>query len=177
MRAASPARAYEGHYFWDTEIYVLPFLIYTQPAGRQERPEVPLRHAGPGPRAGEGTRPPGRHLPLADDQRRRGSAYYAAGTAQYHINADIAYALRKYVEVSGDEDFLRRYGAEILVETARFWCDLGFFSDRRGGRFCIHGVTGPDEYTAVVNNNSFTNLMARENLRYAADMVEALARD
>ena len=57
------------------------------------------------------------------------SAYYAAGTAQYHINADIAYAIRKYVEVSGDEDFLCRFGAEILVETARFWCDLGFFSD------------------------------------------------
>jgi alpha,alpha-trehalose phosphorylase len=104
------------------------------------------------------------------------SAYYAAGTAQYHINSDIAYALRKYVEVSGDDEFLRRYGAEMLVETARLWCDLGFFSERKGGRFCINGVTGPDEYSALVNNNYFTNLMARENLRYAVRTIRNLER-
>jgi alpha,alpha-trehalose phosphorylase len=56
----------------------------------------------------------------------------------------------------------------MLVETARLWLDLGFFSDEKGGKFCINGVTGPDEYNAVVNNNAYTNLMARENLRYAA---------
>jgi alpha,alpha-trehalose phosphorylase len=102
------------------------------------------------------------------------SAYYAAGTAQYHINADIMYALRKYVLATGDEPFLWNYGAEMLVETARLWRDLGFFSPRKGGRFCINSVTGPDEYNTVVNNNAFTNLMARENLRYAAKTVELL---
>jgi alpha,alpha-trehalose phosphorylase len=73
------------------------------------------------------------------------SAYYPAGTAQYHINADIMYALRKYVQATGDELFLRDYGAEMLVETARLWVDLGFYSGTKGGRFCINGVTGPDE--------------------------------
>ena len=102
------------------------------------------------------------------------SAYYAAGTAQYHINADIMYALRKYVEATGDEQFLRDYGAEMLVETARLWLDLGFYSDTKGGKFCINSVTGPDEYNTVVNNNAYTNLMARENLRYASEAVEAL---
>src|ERR1700757_95107 len=102
------------------------------------------------------------------------SAYYAAGTAQYHINADIMYALRKYVHATGDEAFLRDYGAEMLVETARLWLDLGFYSDAKGGRFCINGVTGPNEYNAVVNNNAYTNLMARENLRYATEVVELL---
>jgi alpha,alpha-trehalose phosphorylase len=102
------------------------------------------------------------------------SAYYAAGTAQYHINADIMYALRKYVQATGDEQFLRDYGAEMLVETARLWLDLGFYSDAKGGKFCINAVTGPDEYNTVVNNNAYTNLMARENLRYAAQVVEAL---
>jgi alpha,alpha-trehalose phosphorylase len=102
------------------------------------------------------------------------SAYYAAGTAQYHINADIMYALRKYVQATGDESFLREYGAEMLVETARLWVDLGFYSEAKGGKFCINGVTGPDEYNAVVNNNAYTNLMARENLRYAAQVVEFL---
>jgi len=102
------------------------------------------------------------------------SAYYAAGTAQYHINADIMYALRKYVNATGDQEFLLEYGAEMLVETARLWCSLGFFSPRKGGKFCINGVTGPDEYNTVVNNNTYTNLMARENLRYAAETVTAL---
>jgi alpha,alpha-trehalose phosphorylase len=70
--------------------------------------------------------------------------------------------------------FLRNFGAEMLVETARLWVDLGFYSDAKGGKFCINGVTGPDEYNAVVNNNAYTNLMARENLRYAAEVVESL---
>ena len=99
------------------------------------------------------------------------SAYYAAGTAQYHINADIMHALKNYVEISGDLDFLHDHGAEMLVETARLWLDLGFFQGNGDGNFHIHGVTGPDEYTAVVNDNLYTNLMARENLRYAARVV------
>jgi alpha,alpha-trehalose phosphorylase len=102
------------------------------------------------------------------------SAYYAAGTAQYHINADIMYALRKYVNATGDEEFLFNEGVEMLVETARLWADLGFYSNRRDGRFCIHGVTGPDEYNTVVDNNAYTNMMARENLRFAAATVHAL---
>jgi alpha,alpha-trehalose phosphorylase len=102
------------------------------------------------------------------------SAYYAAGTAAYHINADIMYALRKYVQATGDEPFLQDCGAEMLVETARLWLDLGFYSDRKGKKFCINGVTGPDEYKTVVNNNAYTNLMARENLRYAAETVASL---
>ena len=167
-------RTYEGHYFWDTEIYVLPFLIYSQP--RTARAVLKHRYDmldKARARAKElGFR--GATFPWRTINGEEASADYAAGTAQYHINADIAYALRKYVQVSGDENFLRRYGAEVLVETARLWCDLGFFSERKGGRFCINGVTGPDEYTALVNNNYFTNLMARENLRYAASAVRTL---
>jgi alpha,alpha-trehalose phosphorylase len=102
------------------------------------------------------------------------SAYYEAGTAQYHINADIMYAMRKYVNATGDEEFLFNYGAEMLVETARLYYDLGFFSKRKGGKFCINGVTGPDEYKTVVNNNTYTNLMARENLLYAAETIDNL---
>ena len=82
--------------------------------------------------------------------------------------------MRKYVNATGDELFLQDCGAEMLVETARLWLDLGFYSDGKGGKFCINGVTGPDEYKTVVNNNAYTNLMARENLRYAAETVESL---
>jgi alpha,alpha-trehalose phosphorylase len=81
------------------------------------------------------------------------------------------------VEITGDVEFLCEYGAEMLVETARLWFDMGFFSDRQGGKFVIHSVTGPDEYTTVVNNNAYTNMMARENLWYAAQAVETLRRD
>jgi len=167
-------QAYEGHYFWDTEIYVLPFLVYTSPqiaknllAFRYKMlPQARARARELGHR--------GAMYPWRTINGEEASAYYAAGTAQYHINADIMYALRKYVQATGDELFLRKYGAEMLVETARLWLDLGFYSDTKEGRFCINGVTGPDEYNAVVNNNAYTNLMARENLRYAAEVVESL---
>jgi alpha,alpha-trehalose phosphorylase len=167
-------QAYEGHYFWDTEIYVLPFLIYTSPQIARNllmfRYKM-LRQARD--RARElGHR--GAMFPWRTISGEEASAYYAAGTAQYHINADIMYALRKYVKATGDELFLQKWGAEMLVETARLWLDLGFYSDAKGEKFCINGVTGPDEYNAVVNNNAYTNLMARENLRYAAEVVESL---
>ena len=170
-------RTYEGHYFWDTEIYVLPFLIYTNPPIARSLLKVRYDMLDSARDRARELRHRGAMFPWRTINGREASAYYAAGTAQYHINADIAFALRQYVEISGDVDPLRRYGAEILVETARLWCDLGFFSDRMDGRFCIHGVTGPDEYTAIVNNNCYTNLMARENMRYAAEIVRMLERD
>jgi alpha,alpha-trehalose phosphorylase len=167
-------QAYEGHYFWDTEIYLLPFLIYTAPQIARNLlrfrsrmlPQARLQARLLGHR--------GALFPWRTISGDEASAYYAAGTAQYHINADIMYALRKYVQTTGDEQFLHDYGAEMLVEMARLWLDLGFYSARKGGAFCLNGVTGPDEYNTVVNNNAYTNLMARENLRYAAATVAAL---
>lgn len=167
-------QAYEGHYFWDTEIYLLPFLIYTSPQIAKNilrfRYEMLDKARA---RAAELSHH-GALFPWRTINGEEASAYYEAGTAQYHINADIAYALRKYVNATGDDEFLFTYGAEILVETARLWYDLGFFSPRKGGQFCINGVTGPDEYKTVVNNNTYTNLMARENLRYAVETIDLL---
>ncbi|MEX5217682.1 MAG: hypothetical protein NW701_07635 [Nitrospira sp.] len=168
-------QAYEGHYFWDTEIYVLPFLMYTAP--RIAKNLLRFRH-GMLDKARARARQlnqKGAMYPWRTINGDEASAYYAAGTAQYHINADIMYALRKYVKATGDDDFLFDEGVEMLVETARLWNDLGFYSERRDGKFCIHGVTGPDEYNTVVDNNLYTNLMARENLRYAAATVESLS--
>jgi alpha,alpha-trehalose phosphorylase len=167
-------QAYEGHYFWDTEIYVLPFLTYTSPWIAKNLltfrykllPNARARARELGHR--------GAMFPWRTISGEEASAYYAAGTAQYHINADIMYAIRKYVQATGDERFLESCGAEMLVETARLWLDLGFYSDPKGGKFCINAVTGPDEYNTVVNNNAYTNLMARENLCYAAKTVESL---
>jgi alpha,alpha-trehalose phosphorylase len=167
-------RGYEGHYFWDTEIYVVPALVHLMPeraralleARCEMLPEARRRARELGHR---GALFPWRTINGAD-----ASAWYAAGTAQYHINADVAYALHVYGRVTGDLAFLLDRGAETLVETARFWLSLGFFSPRRGGRFCLHAVTGPDEYTTVVDDNAYTNLMARENLEVAVRVVEWL---
>jgi len=167
-------RAYEGHYFWDTEIYLLPFLTYTSP--RIAKNLLTFRYKML-PQARAHARQLGHRgamFPWRTISGEEASAYYAAGTAQYHINADIMYALRKYVQATGDEAFLRDCGAEMLVETARLWLDLGFYADAKEGKFCINSVTGPDEYNTVVNNNAYTNLMARENLRYAAQTIESL---
>jgi alpha,alpha-trehalose phosphorylase len=168
--------AYEGHYFWDTEIYVLPFLIYTAP--RIARNLLRFRHTlldHARQRAREVSQR-GALFPWRTICGEEASAYYEAGTAQYHINADIIYALRKYVEVTGDQNLLRTIGAEMLVETARLWVDLGFHRDDGKGTFHIYGVTGPDEYTTLVNDNAYTNLMARLNLRFAAEVVQEVRR-
>ena len=167
-------RGYEGHYFWDTEIYVVPFLIHTDPrrakqvlsfrCGLLDAARERAREVGHG----------GALYPWRTITGQEASAWYAAGTAQYHINADIAYALRHYTWVTGDLGFVLDQGAEVMVETARLWMDLGFFSERRDGRFCINGVTGPDEYTTVVDNNAYTNLMAKENLEGAVRVLEWL---
>jgi alpha,alpha-trehalose phosphorylase len=99
------------------------------------------------------------------------SAFFPAGTAQYHINADVAYSFIKYYQVTDDMDFMAEYGAEVLFETARLWCDTGHFKD---GSFRIDDVTGPDEYTCIVNNNYYTNVMAKYNLKWAVSVYELL---
>src|SRR5215468_10671695 len=167
-------KAYEGHYFWDTEIYLLPFLTYTSPRTARNLLTFRYKMLGQARARAKQLGHRGAMFPWRTISGEEASAYYAAGTAQYHINADIMYALRKYVQATGDEQFLREYGAEMLVETARLWLDLGFYSEAKGGKFCINRVTGPDEYSAVVNNNAYTNLMARENLRYAVQTVKSL---
>jgi alpha,alpha-trehalose phosphorylase len=164
--------AYDGHYFWDSEIWVMPFLSHTQP--RMARNLLRFRH-GMLPRARIRARELSQRGALYSWRTINGdeaSANYQAGTAQYHINADVAFALVHYVDVRDDKDFLAQVGVEMLVETARLWEDLGFYG--RDGMFHIHGVTGPDEYTTVVNDNTYTNLMARENLRTAAQSVRWL---
>ena len=168
-------QAYEGHYFWDTEVYVLPFLSYTQP--RIARNLLRFRHSMLGrarERAAELSQR-GALFPWRTINGEEASSNFQQGTAQYHINADIAYAVMRYAHVEGSGLMLGEIGAEILVETARLWQDLGFYGADQ--KFHIHGVTGPDEYTTVVNDNTYTNLMARLNLNSAAAAVRRLREE
>src|ERR1044072_7758143 len=167
-------QAYEGHYFWDTEMCLLPFLTYTSPRVARNLLNFRYRMLDEARSRAKLLGHRGAMFPWRSIGGEEASAYYVAGTAQYHINADIMYALRKYVQATGDESFLEDCGAEMLVETARLWVDLGFYSANKDGKFCINAVTGPDEYNTVVNNNAYTNLMARENLRYAAQTVDSM---
>ncbi|MCJ8156740.1 glycoside hydrolase family 65 protein [Sphingomonas sp. LaA6.9] len=163
---------YEGHVFWDADSYVLPVFVYTRPEIARAMLAWRISKLGP---ARENARALGHArgalYPWRSIAGRECSAFFPAGSAQYHINADIGYALRLYVETTGDTSILAEGGAEMLAETARIWLDLGFHDPARGDAFVINGVTGPDEYTALVDNNLYTNMMAAEHLRYAADMA------
>lgn len=156
---------YEGHYFWDTEIYLIPFFTLCYPGLAKQL----LRY----------------RYTILDNARKRAvelghkkgaayawrtitgdecSSYFPASTAQYHINADIAYSYVQYYLSTGDMDFIKEFGAEVVFETARIWLEIGHFYK---GSFRIDAVTGPDEYTAIVNNNYYTNVMAKFNLKWA----------
>lgn len=156
---------YEGHYFWDTEIYVLPFFIYSSPEIARKLLEYRFSILDKARERATVMSQKGALYPWRTINGDEASAFFLAGTAQYHINADIAYGLKKYIDITGDYSILKWSGAEMLFETARLWADFGHFN--KNGKFCIDGVTGPDEYTALVNNNLYTNIMAREHLLFA----------
>ncbi|WP_018757690.1 glycoside hydrolase family 65 protein [Paenibacillus terrigena] len=163
---------YEGHYFWDTETYILPFFLYNRPEiSRQllkyRHSILPKAKARAAELGYEGALYAWRTIDGEET-----SPYYPAGSAQLHINADIAYAVKKYVEVTRDEDYLLQEGLDILVETCRFFADAGDWIEGKG--FCINGVTGPDEYTAMVNNNAYTNLMVKDQFEFTVKSLRKL---
>src|SRR3954454_8927538 len=161
---------YDGHTFWDTESFVLPVLTYTAPhvvadalswrsltldLAKQRARQLGLRGAA---------------FPWRTIRGQECSGYWPAGTAAFHINADIADAVVRYQAATDDEAFEREVGVGLLIETARLWRSLGHHD--RSGTFHIDGVTGPDEYSAIADNNVYTNLMAQRNLRAAADAAD-----
>jgi len=166
---------YEGHYFWDTEIFALPFFVYTQPAIARALLQYRCRILDKARARAAEMSQRGALYPWRTIGGEEASAYFPAGTAQFHINADIAYAIGKYVNATGDRTLLLEGGAEVVFETARMWADLGDFIPSQGGAFCLNEVTGPDEYSALVDNNCYTNLMAQAHLRFATALAGELA--
>jgi len=168
---------YDGHYFWDTEIYIIPFFVYSYPEVARSLLEYRYSILDKArERAQQMSHTRGALFAWRTIGGEECSAYFPAGTAQYHINAAVAYAIRQYLQATQDWDFIGRFGAEILWETARIWMGIGHFNPRKGGQFCIHTVTGPDEYTAVVDNNFYTNAMARQHLRTALEVAAHLKK-
>lgn len=163
---------YEGHYFWDTEMYIQPFFILNEPEIAKNliryRYEI-LGYAKENARIMGHAK--GALYPWRTIMGRECSGYFPSGSAAYHINGDIAYAIVEYYLATKDIHLLEECGAEILIETARLWIDTGNYVN---GKFYINGVTGPDEYTCMVNNNYYTNAVAQHNLKWAVKAIALL---
>ncbi len=161
---------YDGHTFWDTEAFVLPVLTYTAPD--VARDAIRWRHAtlDPARARAKVLGLDGAAFPWRTIRGQECSGYWPAGTAAFHINAAVADAVIRYRQATGDDAFEREFGLELLVETARLWRSLGHYDAH--GSFRISGVTGPDEYSAIADNNIYTNLMAQRNLWGAAEALD-----
>ncbi|MBN9756203.1 Maltose phosphorylase / Trehalose phosphorylase [Pseudonocardia sp. Ae406_Ps2] len=163
------ADGYDGHTFWDTETFCLQVLSFVAPeaaadALRWRKSILPLAFE-----RAETLGLKGAAFPWRTIRGHECSGYWPAGTAAFHINADIADAVKRHVHATGDTAFELEVGLELLVATARLWRSLG--SHDSAGNFRIDGVTGPDEYSSIADNNVYTNLMAQQNLRYAAEVA------
>jgi trehalose/maltose hydrolase-like predicted phosphorylase len=180
-------QAYRGHVFWDTEIYMLPFYVFTDPsaarallmyryhtlgAARQKAKAHGYRgalYAWESADSGEETTP---HAVVAPNGA---LVSVLTGEQEHHISADIAYAVWQYWRATGDDDFMLDAGCDILVETARFWASRARME--ADGHAHIRAVIGPDEYHETVDDNAYTNVMAQWNLNRAADAVAILKRE
>lgn len=166
---------YEGHYFWDTEIYIFPFFLLTD---RELAKRLLMYRFGILDSARAHARLMGHQkgalYPWRTITGTECSGYFPSGSAQYHLSGDVAHSFIQYYLATDDVAFMAEMGAEVLVETARLWLDAGHMLE---GTFCINDVTGPDEYTCIVNNNYYTNAAAMENLMYAAEICGRLQRE
>jgi trehalose/maltose hydrolase-like predicted phosphorylase len=173
-------RGYRGHVFWDSDVFVLPFLAATHPASARAILEYRVRRLGAAQAAARVAGHAGARFAWesaasgedvtprsARDRAGREVAIYT-GQREEHIVADVAWAAGCYIDWTGDRAFRDGSGRQLLVETARYWASrIERDSDGTGGRAHIRGVIGPDEYHELVNDNAYTNVMARWNLRRA----------
>ncbi len=165
---------YEGHYFWDTEMYALPFFTLTDETLAKNILHFRYRTLQ---KARENAallgHKKGALYPWRTITGEECSGYFPSGTAAYHINGAVSYAIVQYFLATGDEKFILKEGAEIMIEIARLWLDTGNYD--RKGRFVINEVTGPDEYTCMVDNNFYTNCAAAHGMKWMVKFLEMFA--
>ena len=168
-------QTYKGAVFWDTEMFMVPYFAMTNPTIARKLLEYRYKTLG---KAKENAallgHKKGALYPWRTITGRECSGYYPSGTAQYHIDGDIAYAVILYYKTSGDWEFIKEMGLKILLETNRLWLDVGnYYKDR----FVINCVTGPDEYTCIVNNNYYTNASAKYSMQWCLKFIQRLAEE
>lgn len=162
-----------GHYFWDTDIYMLPLFTLTQPGMARELLMYRYKTLQASKRRAEALgHAMGAKISWRTIDGNTCSVNQLDDIAQYHINGAVAYSFSHYWHITGDIEFMLRYGAEVIIETARIWLDLGNYDHE--GRFVINGVTGPDAYSTVVNNNYYTNAIAKWHLMEVGKLLSAL---
>ena len=165
---------YEGHYFWDTETFIMPFFTLTNPSLSKMLLRYRYKTLDKArENAGLLGHKKGALFPWRTITGTECSGYFVSGSAAYHINADIAYAFVNYYITTGDLEFMKEAGFEVLLETSRLWIDLGCYNSE--GKFVLNVVTGPDEYTCMVNNNYYTNAAAKFNLKWTVKVYTLLA--
>lgn len=170
---------YKGHTFWDTEIFMLPYFIFTAPDEarslieyRYNSLDAARRHAKE--RGFDGAMYPWEAAWITDGETT--PPQYLTGQIEYHITADVAVGVYSYYVVTDDEDFMKKYGYEILIETAKFWASrLEYVAER--DRYEITNVIGPDEYKEEVDNNAYTNYLAQYNLQLAIRYAKRLEKE
>ncbi|MFW6229436.1 MAG: glycoside hydrolase family 65 protein, partial [Halanaerobium sp.] len=165
---------YEGHYFWDTESYILPFYAFQRPEVARNLLLFRYNTLDRARKNAKRMKLDGVLFPWRTINGEEASGFFMGSTVQYHINADIAYAVNLYYQISKDQEFIENYGLEILIETARMWLSLGSYIPMKDNQFCFNVVCGPDEYKPGVNNNAYTNYMAKFNLDIAVKMAEII---
>lgn len=165
---------YSGKVFWDTEMYLMPYYNFTNPESQKELLMYRYRVLDIARARAKQFGGQGAMYAWATISGEETSTVFEASVAEYHLNSDIAFAIWRYYDSTGDKEFLYNYGAEMVFETAKFMSHRGTFVEARGGRFCINVVCGPDEYACGVSNNMYTNLMAQFHFRFALKIAAEL---
>lgn len=168
---------YSGQVFWDTEMYLMPYYNFTDPYSQKELLMYRYRILDKARARAKEFDLRGAMYAWCSIDGEETSVVYEASTAEYHLNSDIAYAVWRYVDSTGDKEFLYRYGAEVVLETAVFMSLRGKFVEARGGKFCINAVCGPDEYACGVNNNFYTNLTVKRHFEYAVSILDDMRKN
>lgn len=168
---------YSGQVFWDTEMYLMPYYNFTDPYSQKELLMYRYRILDKARARAKEFDLRGAMYAWCSIDGEETSVVYEASTAEYHLNSDIAYAVWRYVDTTGDKDFLYNYGAEVVLETAVFMSLRGKFVEARDGKFCINAVCGPDEYACGVNNNFYTNLTVKRHFEYAVSILDDMRKN
>ncbi len=169
--------AYNGHVFWDSEMYILPAFLYSRPEIARSMMEYRYWILPEARKRAQELEHPGACFSWESISGEECGWIFEAATDQYHLQSDIAYAIIKYYEATGDDDFLTNYGAEVLFETAKCMAHRGAFIPLKDNKFCINVVCGPDEYTPAVDNNCYTNCLCKLHLDYAEKLARRMERE
>lgn len=166
--------AYSGHTFWDTEIFMTPMFLYSHPEIVKQLLKYRYNILPKAKERASQMDDVGALFSWNSINGEECGHVFEAVTAQYHINVDIFFAIYKYYEATGDDEFIDEYGLEILLETSKCLAHRGSFIDRKGGKFCINCICGPDEYNPIVDNNLYTNFLTKKQMEFTLQMVEKM---